>query len=279
MDKIDIVPEVRKRKEQLSHEIKQLSEAKNEPERKKALETISQKVEDLKLFVSQNIPGRISYEVSNCNALIKELDQQLAKERDSKRTSFKFSFNLKDKLSSKKKTTEASTKDSADSVDTSALNSLAQKGIKNLKDVEKTMTNEEVDQQDLVLESLDNCTVYIHGSPQSIRLVKLHNCKIFSGPVSTSVFITDCHQCEFQIIAQQIRIHDSTQCDVFQHINSRSIIENCRQFRFGPYSYGYKNLQPDFAKSTIDPQINNWQQIDDFDCLTNPSPNWSLIDK
>ncbi|OTF76741.1 tubulin-specific chaperone C-like protein [Euroglyphus maynei] len=131
--------------------------------------------------------------------------------------------------------------------------------------------------KDIVIDTLNNCQVRIYGVPSSLRLISLTNCRIYTGPIQTSAYVEKCDECRFEIIAQQIRIHDTKKCDFYLHVKSRIIIENSFGLRFAPYQWSYERLDDDFQRANIDRNVNNYKCIDDFDCVQNPSPNWSLI--
>ncbi|XP_065189046.1 tubulin-specific chaperone C-like [Sycon ciliatum] len=141
------------------------------------------------------------------------------------------------------------------------------------------LEHDEVVQQDVMLARLKRCCVRIHGAPSTLRLVDLQNCTILCGPVATSVFLEKCENCSLVFACQQMRMHESTSCDVYLHVTSRAIIEDCSAIRVAPYNYLYEQLSDHFELSGLNRQCNNWQSVDDFKWLssTTPSPNWSVL--
>ncbi|KAH9398272.1 hypothetical protein TYRP_018919 [Tyrophagus putrescentiae] len=224
----------------------------------------------------------IAYEIRVCNDLIKEIDLRISREREAVSSKpFKFSFSLKataaakaNKAAEVKPTATFNTEDQPDSK-VLLRNNI---GLSGLSGEERMLSSDELDQKEVVLDSLTDCVISLQGAPSALRLINLRQCRIFSGPVSGSVFISNCQRCQMQIAGHQLRIHDTTDCDIYQHVRSRSIVENCSKLRFGRYTWSYDKLEADFAKAAIDRAVNNWTQIDDFNCLSNPSPNWSLIE-
>lgn len=280
MEKLDIVEFIKKQKCIIFEELENISNLTDE-DKKLKLDQIFLKADEMKKYIHQNLPVMISYEIGVCNNLIKEIDSRISAERDNKKA-FKFSFNLKSKSNTRPKPAKNVEEENVQNEQFPIK--ISQKitntnGLRNLSNVEKTLTNDQIDSQEVELDSLTNCTIYLKGAPSILRLVNIRESKIFAGPVSSSIFIVNCHECRLQIVGQQMRIHDSTNCDIFQHITSRTIIENCSKLRFGLFSWNYDQMGDDFVKASIDKNVNNWTQIDDFDCLAGPSPNWCLIEE
>ena len=61
----------------------------------------------------------------------------------------------------------------------------------------------------------------------------------------------------------------------------QAIIEDCRSVGFAPYSLSYTQLDDDFLKSGLSKEINNWNDIDDFNWLSTEkrSPNWHIVEE
>jgi len=129
------------------------------------------------------------------------------------------------------------------------------------------------------LDILENSVIEIYGAPNTLRVNNLLNCKVFSGPITTSIFINKCENCTFNIACQQLRVHSTTNCDIYLHVSSRAIIEDSSKLRFSAYNWSYNGIEEHFIASNLDPQQNNWKQIDDFNWLSTdkPSPNWALL--
>ncbi|CAK9805258.1 Tubulin-specific chaperone C [Anthophora plagiata] len=139
---------------------------------------------------------------------------------------------------------------------------------------------ENVNKNDILLSDLIRCTVRIYGTPSILHMVNLKQCTVLVGPVTSSVFAHDCSECTFAFACQQLRLHSSTDCTIYLHITSRSIIEDCTNIRFAPYNWHYEDQANHFNLAGLDPKINNWNCIDDFNWLSNEkhSPNWSILE-
>ncbi|XP_058801319.1 tubulin-specific chaperone C [Phymastichus coffea] len=139
---------------------------------------------------------------------------------------------------------------------------------------------ENVNKNDVLLSDLTKCTVKIYGTPNTLHMVRLVQCKVLIGPVTTSVFVDDCSDCEFAFACQQLRLHSSTNCIIYLHVTSRSIIEDCTKIHVAPYNWTYEDQVNHFKLAGLDPKINNWNCIDDFNWLSTEknSPNWSILE-
>lgn len=280
MERVDVVGHVRNENQKITDELDSLKQLENSELKTEKINQLFLKSEQVKKYVHQHLSSMISYDIRICNSLINDVENLISYERDlsKEKSAFKFTFNF-GKSVPKKNDSNVLETTSSDTVDANASSLNANiTGFKNFKDETKTLDAESVDSKDVVLDSMNNCKVFIKGSPCSLRILNLKNCFIFCGPVSSSVFISECNNCVFQIACQQSRIHDSTECMVFLHVTSRSVIENSSKLKFGCFSWEYDELGEDFKKSGLDLNTNNWNQVDDFDCLVKPSPNYTLIE-
>lgn len=139
---------------------------------------------------------------------------------------------------------------------------------------------ENVNKNDILLSDLIKCTIRIYGTPSTLHMVNLKQCTILVGPVTSSVFAHDCSECVFAFACQQLRLHSSTDCTIYLHVTSRAIIEDCTKIYVAPYNWSYEDQTNHFNLAGLDPKINNWNCIDDFNWLSSEkhSPNWSILE-
>lgn len=139
---------------------------------------------------------------------------------------------------------------------------------------------ENVNRNDILLSDLVRCNVRIYGTPSTLHMVNLKECTVLVGPVTSSVFAHNCHECVFAFACQQLRLHSSTDCTVYLHVTSRAIIEDCTKIRVAPYNWSYEDQTSHFNLAGLDPKVNNWNCIDDFNWLSSEkqSPNWSILE-
>lgn len=139
---------------------------------------------------------------------------------------------------------------------------------------------ENVNKNDILLSDLIKCTIRIYGTPSTLHMVNLKQCTILIGPVTSSVFAHDCSECVFAFACQQLRLHSSTDCTIYLHVTSRAIIEDCTKIYVAPYNWSYEDQTNHFNLAGLDPKMNNWNCIDDFNWLSSEkhSPNWSILE-
>jgi len=257
-------------------------EAKDELEIR--LKELSCDYERLHQFINESVLYLAKYNIKLCQTLLNSIRSQIDTKKDSLVPKSKFSFKSSIKRNVKNSDPIDSQLSSVDQIDSSGsqLPSVQFIGFKNMSDCDQTlrMSSEECNSKDLQLEDLTNCRIEIFGAPNTLKINGLVNCSVFCGPITTSIFLSNCKDCVFKIAAQQLRIHSSYECKVYLHVTSRAIIEDSTQISFGPYDWTYEHILQDFKTANLDINCNNWRLIDDFDCLVTdkPSNNWSFIE-
>lgn len=153
-------------------------------------------------------------------------------------------------------------------------------GFDSKENVVLALENDELFQRDVTLRNLTNCTISLKGVLGTLHMTDLNNCIILSGPVTSSVFLDKCTNCKIVVACQQLRMHTSTKCDIYLHVTSKGIVEDCKEVRTAPYNLEYDDLEKHFNMSSLDRKNNNWDRLDDFNWLAPdvPSPNWSILD-
>lgn len=152
-------------------------------------------------------------------------------------------------------------------------------GFSRAEDRELELGPEELLQRDVVLEELRGCRVRLRGNPNTLRMRECRGCTVLCGPVSTSVLVDGCSECQLVVACQQLRTHRTRGSRFYVQVTSRAVIEDCSEVSFAPYAWSYPGIEADFESSGLDRNRNNWNLVDDFDWLASdrPSPNWSLI--
>lgn len=151
-------------------------------------------------------------------------------------------------------------------------------GFKNRLNEKLKLTEDQTFMKDIALDNLSNCSVFIYGTPSTVRVSSLLMCKIFAC-ASTSIFVENCKNTIFVSASQQLRIHDTYATDFYIYVTSSAIIENCQQLRFAPLTLNSTQLNHSFEMANFDMSHNNWKVINDFDWLSSceSSPNWCEI--
>lgn len=139
--------------------------------------------------------------------------------------------------------------------------------------------NSDVDCKDVNLADLENCTVVIKGHPSTLHMTNIVNTTILSGPVSTSVFIEGCKNSTLALSCQQLRTHSTTDANIYLHVTSKAIVEDCKDVKFAPYDWTYEGQDEDFKAAGLDRNVNHWNEVGDFNWLAadKASPNWQIL--
>ncbi|XP_046571096.1 LOW QUALITY PROTEIN: tubulin-specific chaperone C-like [Haliotis rubra] len=242
-------------------------------------DNVSSHLAKLQKYVSESTMFLSSYEVSKAQQTMNKLQVAIQEKRDVMIPKKRFAFKSKKMEKAKAPKLVEDVVDHAANTQTNLEVELAE--CKVVGEVSKVLekTSEELNQKDVALADLTDCTVKLLGAPSAIHINKLNNCRVFSGPVSGSVFIRQCVGCTFVLPCQQLRIHTTQDTDFYIHVTSKAIIEDSTRTRFAPYNWKYPDLDEHYQVAGLDRKRNNWADIDDFNWLAanDHSPNWSVI--
>ncbi|XP_022061997.2 tubulin-specific chaperone C [Acanthochromis polyacanthus] len=249
------------------------------------LDEATAKTAQLQKFLNDSLMFLTQYELRQAQAALQKLQTSLTETREEALPKKKFAFRARTKAAEKVSAAgtpppdAAGTPPPADPDVTVVDGTSEQCGFSNVKDELLTKTAEEIQKQDVLLTHLSNCKVRLMGSPSTLHLKNIDGCEILCGPVSSSVFIDQCRNSTLAFPCQQLRTHNTIDTQVYLHVTSRAIIEDCRGLSFAPFSWSYPTLEEDFAVSGLDRQQNNWREVDDFNWLAagTPSPNWTVL--
>ncbi|XP_011551581.3 tubulin-specific chaperone C isoform X1 [Plutella xylostella] len=192
-------------------------------------------------------------------------------------------FGFSKKKLAKPEEQKSSVMDEIDSIEKKYASKWDEKlfGFDNKENEVLLLDKEDLFQRDVSLRHLKNCTVFLKGAMGTLHITDLENCLVLSGPVMTSVFVERCSNSKLVVACQQLRMHTSSNCDIYLHVTCKGIIEDCTNIRTAPYSLHYEELDKHYELSALDRSINHWDTLDDFNWLAPnvPSPNWSILDK
>ncbi|KAK9507496.1 hypothetical protein O3M35_007343 [Rhynocoris fuscipes] len=246
------------------------------------LNEISRELNILSKFLAASSMFLIAYDVKICTKSIQQLQDKMTEIEANLLPKKKFGFSSR--IDKKKNINK--NKDDIDSSEikstpklsliSSGINSC---GFTSRNDEELSLLHDEVYNRDVLLSNLNRCTVYIKGSPNTIHVVSSSKCKIMTGPVATSIMVETCTDSTFSVACQQLRVHNTYDCDFYIHVTTKAIIEDSQRVRFAPYNFYYPDVDIHFGLTGLNTDINNWKDIDDFNWLVNNkhSPNWSII--
>ena len=245
-------------------------------------DSLSDTLHKLQRYVSECTAFLPSYEIRQAQETISNLQTEIQEKREELLPKRKFAFS-KAKVTAEKKVAVEPVKEEKpkDNDEVTAVVELA--SCKFVKQTGQTLTKQsaEINQQDIALVDLTDCTVKLFGAPSAIHMFNLTNCHIFSGPVSGSIFVRSCTNCVFVLPCQQLRIHNTYDTDFYIHVTCKAIIEDCSRVRFAPFNWTYDTLESHYLLSGLDKGRNSWDKVDDFNFLAAgvASPNWSVLDK
>ena len=245
-------------------------------------DSLSETLHKVQRYVSECTVFLPSYEVRQAQETISNLQTKIQEKRDELLPKRKFAFSKGKKTAeSEKKAEPVKQKKPKDHDEAAAAVELA--SCKFVKQTGQTLIKKssEINQKDIALVDLTDCTVKLFGAPSAIHIFNLKNCRIFSGPVSGSIFIRSCTNCVFVLPCQQLRIHNTYDTNFYIHVTSKAIIEDCSRVQFAPYNWTYDTLDSDYQLSGLDKGRNNWDKVDDFNFLAADaaSPNWSVLEE
>lgn len=250
----------------------------------KTLEEVTVKIQLLQKFLNDSMMFLTQYEIRQAQASMQKLQSSLAEKRELLLPKKKFAFRSRNAAASKQpepsqQTTDKSAADVGAIVVVDAAVSVYQCGFSNAENEVLIKQAEDIQQQDVLLSHLTNCKVRLYGCPSTLHIKNVRNCEILCGPVSSSVFVDQCTDSTLVLSCQQLRTHNTTATQIYVHVTSRAIIEDCHGVRFAPYTWTYPGIQDHFKVAGLDPNRNNWTDVDDFNWLAagTPSPNWTVI--
>ncbi|XP_067225647.1 tubulin-specific chaperone C [Chanodichthys erythropterus] len=250
----------------------------------KTLEEITVRIQQLQKFLNDSIMFLTQYEIRQAQASMQKLQSSLAEKREAVLPKKKFAFRSRNAGASKQpepsqQTTDKSPSDVGVTVVVDAAVDVYQCGFSNAENQVLIKQAEEIQQRDVLLSHLTNCKVRLYGCPSTLHIKNVRSCEILCGPVSSSVFVDQCADSTLVLSCQQLRTHNTTATQIYVHVTSRAIIEDCHGVRFAPFTWTYPGIQDHYKVAGLDPDRNNWTDVDDFNWLAagTPSPNWTVI--
>lgn len=250
------------------------------------LEKATAKTAQLQKFLNDSTMFLTPRVLEKAQASLQKLQASLTEMREELLPKKRFAFRSRTKAADSVATAAAPDTSSTATVSSTNLVTqvdgavpLEQCGFSNMNGVYLTKKAEDIQRRDVLLSHLTNCKVRLCGAPSTLHLKHIDSCEILCGPVSSSVFVDQCRDSTLAFPCQQLRTHNTTDTQVYLHVTSRAIIEDCQGVSFAPFTWSYPTLEQDFTASGLDRERNNWSQVDDFNWLAagTPSPNWNTI--
>jgi hypothetical protein len=79
-----------------------------------------------------------------------------------------------------------------------------------------------------------------------------------------SVFIRNCHNCKFVVVARQLRMRDCTACGIALHCRTKPAVEACSGLELRCFCYPYAGLAAQMRACKLSPLANFWGDVWDF---------------
>jgi protein XRP2 len=132
-----------------------------------------------------------------------------------------------------------------------------------------------IDGQQFVLDTCEDCQIYLLDTCDSVMIDDCKRCKIVVGPTTGSVFLRDCESCVVVVACRQFRTRDCVDIDTRLLVATRPIIETSAKMRFGCFDFHYHELGAQLKASGMTPYSNFWSRAFNFNDDTHP--DWSLV--
>ncbi|GAA6104666.1 tubulin-specific chaperone C [Tachysurus ichikawai] len=262
-------------------DVQDLISSCTQTDHQKVLEEATNKIQHLRKFLNDSTVFLTQYELRQAQESLQKLQSSIDEKRAEVMPKKKFAFRTRTAGASQQPSVTASSTEGklhTDPVVDSEITA-EQCCFSNIHNEIIIKHSEEIQQRDVLLSHLTNCKVRLYGSPSTLHIKHVSGCQILCGPVSSSVFIDDCKDSTLVLACQQLRTHNTTLTQIYLHVTSRAIIEDCHGISFAPFNWTYHELDDDFKVSGLDPKRNNWSEVDDFNWLAagTPSPNWAVV--
>lgn len=101
------------------------------------------------------------------------------------------------------------------------------------------------------------CEIYILDWSKGMYIDDCEDCKIVVGPIDGSVFIRGSKNCEFSIIARQVRFRNCENLKVFTYCPSDPAVESSYNIYFAPFNAFFPHLKELFVKAEFKKEEKN----------------------
>ena len=118
--------------------------------------------------------------------------------------------------------------------------------------------------QPFVIDNCHDCTLLVLDHCAQAQIDDVSNSKIFIGASSGSVFVRNCNNSTFTIACGQLRTRDCHHCTFNLFCKTEPVIETSSGMKFGPFNGAYPGHKGDLLDADLDPSINKWHAVFDF---------------
>ncbi|GHP05229.1 Xrp2 protein [Pycnococcus provasolii] len=134
---------------------------------------------------------------------------------------------------------------------------------------------------DFVIEDCHNCSIYLLDFTAQVQIDDCVDCTIILGPVDGSAFFRDCSNLKVCAVVRQLRTRECHACHFNLHCHTDPIVELSSDVAFSEWDVAYNGLKQQFASANLDPAVNNWQKVYDFnkdEDVKGTTTHWTLSD-
>lgn len=131
--------------------------------------------------------------------------------------------------------------------------------------------------QPFVIDNCHDCTLLVLDHCAQAQIDDVSNSKIFIGASSGSVFVRNCNNSTFTIACGQLRTRDCHNCTFNLYCKTEPVIETSSGMKFGPFNGAYPGHEGDLLDAGLDPSINKWHAVFDFNDSSPSRENWRYL--
>mmetsp|Transcript_23443 Transcript_23443/g.30628 ORF Transcript_23443/g.30628 Transcript_23443/m.30628 type:complete len:325 (+) Transcript_23443:135-1109(+) len=136
-----------------------------------------------------------------------------------------------------------------------------------------------VDGQPFDILKLTNCEVVVADCADQVQIDECTGCKMYIGACSSSIFIRNCQDCTFYLATAQLRTRDCENCTFRLYSMTEPIIESSVSMTFSPFLGGHPNQGQHMRQAGLDPAVNKWALIFDFNDPNKTGENFTVVSK
>ncbi len=132
--------------------------------------------------------------------------------------------------------------------------------------------------QPFVIDNCQSSEILLLDYCDQVQIDDVRDSKVFIGASSGSVFVRNCKNCTFTVACGQLRTRDCGNVTFNLYCKTEPVIETSTDMRFGPFNGAYPGHEKDMLLADLDPSINKWQSVYDFNDPSETGENWRLLE-
>jgi len=215
----------------------------NQSAKTSMLDEINSCIKNLKDDYINNASFLNGYDKQNYSNLLDEICDSSNKIKEKLNPRKKFAFSTSKKTSSIQEVSSRIVQD-ADKANSKIeleknLNDFTLKDKRDLKEKLIITKEEVINKNNLIIENISNCEIYILHSFKACYMKNVINTRLYIGSVGGGTHITNCKDSLLYLTTHQLRIHHTQDTKFFIIANSNPIIEDCSKLVFYPLKIKY----------------------------------------